>query len=147
MESREQEVGRIKYLIEKLRSITLTVQVSPFAYTLLYIIILFLYPRCKESVLNTLDTLFYVSPLMVAMFLIESKVLKLCKWHKTACVIPIIPQVFVFVDRHIIRLTAIEVRMHYWLLFSMSILLLIAAYNVFLKPKHNEFQKFTNRDS
>lgn len=137
MENREQEVGRIKYLIEKLRTITLAVQVAPFIYTLLYIFVLFSYPICSESVLRILDTLFYVSPTTVAIFLVESKILRLCRWHKTACVIPLFPQVSVFIDYHIIRLTEVEIYVHYGILLIMFVLLLIAAHNVFLKPKHN----------
>lgn len=129
MENRE----KIKYLIEKLRTITLVVQFAPFAYTFLYIIILCAYPFCAESVLNVLDTLFYVSPLVIALTLVESRVLRLCKWHRRACVLPLIPQIWVFVDYHIIRLSTGQVYMHYATIFVMCILLLIAAYNVFFK--------------
>lgn len=137
MDNHEQEVGRIKYLIGKLRSITLTVQIAPFVYTLFYIVILFTYPYCTESVSKLLDTLFYVSPTTVAIFLVESRVLKLCRWHRRACAIPILPQISVFIDYYIMRLTEVEVYIYYGILLAMLILLLIAAYNVFLKPKHN----------
>ena len=133
MDSKEQEIGRIKYLIDKLRSITLTVQVIPFASTLLYILILCAYPFCADSVLNVLDTLFYVSPIVIFLTLIESRILRLCKWHKLACMLPLIPQIWVFIDQHIIRLTITETIVHYITILVMCILLLIAAYNVFLK--------------
>ena len=135
MDNREQELERIKRLIAKLRSTTLAVQIAPFVYTSLYIIILLLYPVCSENVLSVLDTLFYVSPLVVFWFLVESSILRLCRWHKMACVLPLIPQIFVFVDYHIVRLTMTEFYAHYAQMAGMSILLLISAYNVFLKPQ------------
>lgn len=146
MDNREQEIGRIKRLIDKLRSITLAVQIAPFAYTSFYIIILFVYPACSENVLSVLDTLFYVSPLVVGWFLVESRILRLCRWHKTACVLPLIPQIFVFVDYHIVRLTKTEFYVHYAMLVGMSILLLISAFNVFLKPKYNGRKETSSRN-
>lgn len=132
------DVNRIKYLIEKLRSITLAVQITPFVYTALYIAILFTYPFAKDSVLNILDTLFYVSPLVVVILLRYSRILKLCVWHRTACCLPLVPQVAVLVDYHIAQFSRTAVWIHYATMLLMTALLLVAAYNVFLKPKHNE---------
>lgn len=52
----------IKYVVSKLRAITLAVQIIPFAYTSIYIITLILYLFASEEVLTILDTLLYVSP-------------------------------------------------------------------------------------
>lgn len=133
MESQEQGRDSIKYVISKLRYITLTVQIMPFVYTGLYILTMVLYMFVSENARFVLDTLFYVSPIVIAGMLVESKILKLCKWHKTACILPIIPQITVFIDYHIISLTAIEAYVAIALPTAMSILLLIAAYNVFMK--------------
>lgn len=84
MANREQEIGQIKYLIDKLRYITLAVQILPFVYSFFYILSLAMYLICDESALRILDTLFYVSPIVVCAFLVESHILKLCKWHKAA---------------------------------------------------------------
>lgn len=141
MGSQEREVDRIKYLIGKLRSITLAVQIVPFAYSSLYIISLILYLFCPEPVLRVLDTLFYVSPTVVLMFLVESTILKLCKWHKCACILPIVPQFSVFFDFNIIELTSIEQIIAVVTPITLAALLLVAAYKVFLKPKHNGRKK------
>ena len=133
----ETDVNRIKYLIEKLRSITLTVQLIPFIYTSFYVFVICLYPVCSDAVLNVLDTLFYVSPTIVLMMLVESRILRLCRWHKTACSLPLVPQVFVFIDYHVMPMNSDQVKLHYATLAAMCILLLLAAYNVFIKPKHN----------
>lgn len=133
MENHEQRVDSIKYLVSKLRYITLAVQIMPFVYSFIYILCLVAYLFCSEPILVLLNTLSYVSPMVIIGFLIESKILKLCKWHKTACILPILPQILVFVDYYIIELTEIEAYIAIATPIALSILLLIAAYNVFVK--------------
>lgn len=125
--------GSVKYLIEKLRYITLAVQIAPFIYTVLYIICLILYLFCPEPIIMVLDTLFYVSPTTVLMMLVASKILKLCAWHRTACVLPVLPQVFVFTDHFIVELSTSAFYIVIITPVALAILLLIAAYHVFIK--------------
>ena len=133
MASQEQEIGQIKYLIDKLRSITLAVQIAPFVYSLLFIFCLVMYLFCQEPVIVALDSLFYMSPIAACSFLVFSKVLNLCKWHKCACALPILPQIVVFADRNIIELSEAEAYISIIMPIVLSALLLIAAYNVFFK--------------
>ena len=123
----------IKYVVSKLRDITLAVQIIPFAYTFIYIITLILYLFASEEVLTILDTLLYVSPIIIICMLVESKVLKLCRWHKTACALPAIPQINILIDRYIYEFSIRAEIIHLSIILLMSILLLVAAYNVFLK--------------
>lgn len=69
--------------------------------------------------------------MMIAFLLIESRVLKLCKWHKTACVLPLIPQIPIIINNYFVELTDYEVRIFLVCILSMSVLLLVAAYKVF----------------
>lgn len=77
--------------------------------------------------------LFYISPVTIVAFLLLSKLLHLCKWHKTACVIPAIPQVVSLVDYYIYTLTDLGVNIVNIVLVIMTVLLLVAAYKVFFK--------------
>ena len=135
MEGQELSPDRIVRLIRKLRTITLAVQIAPFAFSLFYIFDFAAYSFLSESAQTLCDTMFYISPLVVANSLIQSRVLHLCKWHKTACLIPMLPQIVSFVDYYIIELTELEALITNLLTTTMVILLLVAAYNVFLKPK------------
>lgn len=123
----------IKYIVSKLRAITLAVQIIPFAYTFIYIITLILYLFASEEVLTILDTLLYVSPIIIICMIVESKVLKLCRWHKTACTLPAIPQINILIDRYIYEFSIRAEIIHLSIILLMSILLLVASYNVFLK--------------
>ena len=133
MDSREQEVGKIKHLVNKLRYVTLAVQIMPFIYSGLYIVAMILYLFVSENACCVLDTLLYVSPIVILGLLFLSRILELCKWHKTACVLPVFPQILVFIDQHIAGLTRIESYISIALPIAMGALLLVAAYNIFIK--------------
>ena len=77
--------------------------------------------------------LFYISPVTIVAFLLLSKLLHLCKWHKTACIIPAIPQVVSLFDYYIYTLTDLSVNIVNIVLVLMTVLLLVAAYKVFFK--------------
>lgn len=114
-----------------MRNATLAVQIIPFAYTLIYIFVLFSYGHISEEAASSLDTLFYISPIQIVGLLILSKVLHLCKWHRMACVLPLFPQVVSFIDYYIIALTEIEAYVTNIITIIMSVLLLVSAYKVF----------------
>lgn len=78
-------------IIKKLRTVTTAVQILPFIYCTLYILSVVIYFFGSDTASSICDTLLYVSPITIASFLVLSSVLRLCKWHKTACVIPLIP--------------------------------------------------------
>ena len=121
-----------KKYITILKNTTLAVQIIPFVYSSIYIFILFPYYQMSEDTAALLDTLFYISPIQIVFFLILSRLLHLCRWHRMASVLPLFPQVVSFVDYYIIELTEIEVLVTSGLTALMAILLLISAYKVFL---------------
>lgn len=90
--------GKIQNIVDKLRQITTLVQLAPFVLTFIYFIVFGLYFILPERALNVLDTLFYTSPIVSCLLLLQSKILCLCKWHKMACILPILPQVGVLCD-------------------------------------------------
>ena len=123
----------LKRLVDTLRRVTTAVQILPFIYSAISIILLAVYNIVPESVQMLLDTLFYVSPVTVVAFLLLSKLLHMCVWHKSACVLPLVPQAVSLTDYYIINLTVPEVWVANTLIVVMSAILLVAAYKVFFK--------------
>lgn len=119
-------------LIKKLRQITRAVQLMPFIYGGFYVLSLTIYITGTEEAATLCDTLFYVSPIVAIEFLILSRLLKLCKWHRTACCVPLIPQVVSMIDYYIIQLSEIVVQVDIFVYMFSVILLLVSAYKVFL---------------
>lgn len=131
MVNQEYETGKIKRLIIVLKRITLSVQIAPFVFAALYIIDFAAYSWLTESSQALCDTLFYISPIVIAANLIYSRILNLCRWHRMACVLPLFPQMVSFIDYYIIELSEIESLVTDSLTLMMTILLLISAYKVF----------------
>lgn len=120
-----------KYIII-LKRATIYVQFLPFIYSFFYIAILIAYPFISESTAVLLDSIFYISPMFMAGMLVLSKLLHLCRWHRTACLVPIISQVPVFIDDYIVSLSRIEAIISNSTVVVMAIILLVSAYKVFL---------------
>jgi hypothetical protein len=92
-----------------------------------------LYLFCSDGVARLCDALFYVSPMTVATFLILSRVLRLCVWHRTACLIPIAPQVVSLADSYVVEFSASAALITIIITICLVALLLVAAYKVFQK--------------
>lgn len=133
MEDHDRQRLNLEGLIRKLRSVTLAVQIMPFVYTSVYLVCMIFYWFASETVLFILDTLFFVSPIVVVQFLVLSRSLRLCRWHKIACSLPLIPQLSVILYHTIVDFSEYVAICSIATMMVMSILLLIAAYNVFLK--------------
>ena len=131
MESRD----LIKKQLLKLRRISQAVQLAPFVYVGLYVIALALYLSVPEEVMAILDTMFYVSPAVVAINLVQSRILGLCAWHRAACLLPLAPQVNIIIDRYVYEFSESAETAHLYLVLIMSILIIISAYNVFFGKK------------
>ena len=111
-------------------SITRAVQITPFIYSAIFIVVFTAYNLSDSWVLDLIDTLFYVSPAIVIVFLVFSRILHLCRWHRITCIIPIIPQLIDWADI-LFGFTQIEVITSNTLTIILIILLLVSAYKVF----------------
>lgn len=131
MENKDQKGLDLKGLIKKLRDVTLAVQIIPFIYTALYLICMLVYLFAGETTILIMDTLFYVSPTIVVMFLVLSKMLRLCKWHRRAVLLPLIPQIPIIADNFLVDLSSYAIIVNIAVIAAMSALLLFAAYKVF----------------
>ena len=125
--------NELEFLVKTLRQTTTAVQILPFVYSALYTVLLATYQFVPEQFQATMDNLFYVSPVCMVAFLILSKTLRMCRWHKTACIIPIIPQVVNFIDCNVVMLSKDATIVFNVTLIIMVALLLFAAYKVFFK--------------
>ena len=106
-------------------------QLSPFIYALAYIIILILYNFASEITLDVLDDLFYVSPVVILINLVYSRVLKFCKWHKVACILPLLPELVNLAEPFVVVLYQNQTIVLNGILAALSILFIFSAYKVF----------------
>lgn len=109
----------------------MAVQVFPFIYTALFVFLFAAYSFSSGVVLDIIDYAAFVSPIVIVAHLVYSRMLKLCKWHRIACALPLIPQAVDQFDVYVYHFDHNE-----WMVVSATILLtltlfLIAIYKVF----------------
>ena len=109
------------------------VQVAPFVYALFCIVAYVLYLFATDDAIWIANLFLYISPVVVINNLINSRILKLCRWHKTTCILPLLPNASVAFDRYIYELPVSYATANVITILVLSGLLLIAAYNVFFR--------------
>lgn len=125
-------------IVSILRKVTKVVKIYPFVYATLYILCMSGYMIGSDELSCILDQLFYTSPISILFALILSRSLKLCKWHKLECVLPMIPLIHLAIDTYIVPLSNVSAIINVGTIIFLCILSLINAYFVFRKPKsHN----------
>ena len=126
----ESQEGKVFKLIGILREITFAIQIAPFIYTVLHMVSIGIALSDNPVARRFADAILYVSPVLVITHLLYSRILHLCIWHRTACLLPLIPMAVSLAD-YFINLglySAIIIDIMFILMFG---LLLVAAYNVF----------------
>lgn len=136
MDNQDESDERIKRLILTLRDMTLAVQIAPFVISLLYILGIIAQLFFSGDTSWLFSIILYTPPPIILIMLIFSRMLHLCKWHRLACALPLVPFCFTMIDAYLIELSDIAVWILNGLAIAMIIMLLMAAYNVFLKPHH-----------
>lgn len=125
-------------IVKILRRTTALVKWFPFIYTAIFIITMCAYYWISEDVANTLDTILYTSPMFMLFTLILSRILKLCKWHRLQCCLPLYPIILVGIDNYLIHINRVTTGFLIASVIALCVITLINAYFVFRKPKtHN----------
>lgn len=115
-------------LVTILRKVTRGVQLLPFAYLCFYALYLLLGYLVPDRVLGIADTFLALSPVVTLVLLAASKLLKLCAWHKAACLIPLSSRVINFIDINYFTFTQEESVIINSLIGAGTVLFLVAAY-------------------
>lgn len=131
MDSPVPNQGKVKSLILLLRKITRIVQLVPFAFLAVYVIVLLIWCFIPDRVESMIETALYVSPAMTITMLFLSKHLKLCKYHKIACSLPTSTQILDAIDNYVITFTWTELVILYSLFGAFCILFLYQSHKIF----------------
>lgn len=109
----------------------MAVKVFPFIYTALFIVLFGIYTSSGGLLLDLIDYFCFVSPVVVVAHLVYSRMLKMCKWHRVACALPLIPQAFDIVDTYILHYSDIPRLIVIIVVILTMILFLLCIYKVF----------------
>ena len=127
MDSRDRQRDAVSRIIGILRRVTRLIQLAPFAYLAFYSAYLILGCFLPEDIVCLADGVMFSSPLATTAMLVMSRVLKLCRWHKAACLIPSASQIEGVVDSYLFTFTQTEIVIINILLGVISLAFLIFA--------------------
>lgn len=116
------------------RSATNTVRAFPFFYAVALILFWIVAPMLDYDALTAIDSLIFLSAAMVALLIRLSYCVKLCKWHRLQCSLPLLPQIVDKIDVYIYEFGTYLAIINYAVLGVIAVLSLVNAYFVFMKP-------------
>lgn len=122
-------------IIEIARKVTSVVKFSPFVFAVAYIITMICYIFCDDATATLLDQLCYTSPLVVIMNFRLSYSLKLCKWHRLECALPMFPLIPLVIDYYIYPISRFGAIVNGMSILTLIVLSLVNAYFVFRRPR------------
>jgi len=125
MESRD--LKGVRRAFDILRKTTRLIQVIPFIYLGIFSLALLTERLMPSSMVLTINSVLGVSPYIIGIVLALSKLLKLCVWHKVACLFPLIQQGFYYIDNFVITFTQGEVVLINTTMGILSLIFLLAA--------------------
>ena len=99
----------VRKLTTILRKVTRYIQWIPFVYLAVYSLSAFSESQLSEELLCFRDTILTVSPAVNVGFLVFSKLLELCRWHRIACIIPLSTPAAGYIDSYWFQFTQNEV--------------------------------------
>lgn len=125
----------LRAIIRILRRVTIVVKIYPFLYSMLFVSCMLSYMFCSDKTSILCDQLFYTSPFAILCAICLSYSLKLCKWHRLECILPLLPSIAVLVDEYIYQIPKSASYINCAIMISICIMSLVNAYFVFIK--HN----------
>lgn len=101
--------GAVSHLVAILRKITRVVQLLPFAYLLLFASYLLCESVLPDAIARLADNVLNTPLLVILVMLGAGRLLRLCNWFKTACVLPLTTKVESYIDAFVFTFTQEEI--------------------------------------
>lgn len=101
---------KLNSIIDSQVRIVLAVQLAPFIYNLLFLVVFSLaFFSENVTMLTAINYFCFISPLVVVAHLVYSWMLRFCVWHRLACALPILPQLVDLYDTYISPFTVEQI--------------------------------------
>lgn len=131
----KENAEKLKYLLAVIRKTTKAIKIFPFVYILILLIILPLMSYMDIDTATFISGCIFESPLLIAFLILLSYSVKLCKWHRIQCALPLVPQIADFIDTYIYEYGEALATLNFAILIILFIASLVNAYFVFIRPK------------
>lgn len=124
-----------KYVLSSLnilRRVTRVIKVAPFIYTLVYIVFMVMQILGMENIMSLMESMCYVSPIVIITLFILSHSLKLCFFYRLQCLLSAAPQIFVLIDEYLYEFGTLSVSLATVFMGTVFLLSMINVYRVFI---------------
>ena len=122
--------------------IVLAVQIAPFVYSLLFLVVFSLaFFSTNEPMLTIIDYFFFVSPVVVVAHLVYSRMLRFCVWHRLACSLPILPQLVDLYDTYVSPFSVGQIVIVKATIFVTIFLYFLFAYGTFFSRNGRKYNR------
>lgn len=123
-----------EYLFKIVQRVTVTVKTFPFFYVLGLMLYWLIAPALSIRAIMEIDGAIFLSLIMTLFLVRLSYCVKLCKWHRLQCALPLFPQIVDKIDIYVYEFGMYLAIVNYIVFGVIAILSLINAYFVFIKP-------------
>lgn len=108
MENPDQRAAVVSKVLHKYRKVVRILRIAPFIYLIFFALFSLSSVFLPERLVCFLDCAMIVSPVTTFGAFLLSGVLGMCRWHKTACLLPYSAKVISFIDTNLVTFTQNE---------------------------------------
>lgn len=109
MDNPDQQHAAARRLIDTLRKVTAIIRVLPFLYLIALSVCMILDSLFPEWACRVIDAVLSCPTLAPVGMIGMGRILKLCVWHRTACLLPACTKILGYVDSYIFPFTQSEI--------------------------------------
>lgn len=127
------QAGVVARLIDLLRRITRVTQMTPFVFLLFFALNLITISVQPEWVKDITGKIFTMPVYLIICLLGIGKILKLCRWYITACLLPLLSKLTGYIDSFVFTLLEEEAVVINILIGVIYLVFIYCAFNHFLR--------------
>ena len=133
---------QLNSIIDSQVRIVLAVQIAPFVYTLLFLLVFVLaFFSTNETMLTAIDYFCFISPIVVVAHIVYSRMLRFCVWHRLACALPLLPQAVDLYDTYISSFSVGQIIVVKVTIFVTICLYFLFAYGTFFSRNGRNYNR------
>ena len=133
---------QLNSIIDSQVRIVLAVQLAPFVYNLLFLVVFSLaFFSQNVELLTAVNYMCFISPLVIVAHLVYSWMLRFCVWHRLACALPILPQMVDLYDTYVSEFTVEQIIIVKATIIVTVLLYFIFAYGTFFSRNGRNYNR------
>ena len=133
---------QLNSIIDSQVRIVLAVQLAPFVYNLLFLVVFSLaFFSQNVELLTAVNYMCFISPLVIVAHIVYSWMLRFCIWHRLACALPLLPQLVDLYDTYISPFTVEQIIIVKATIIITILLYFLFAYGTFFSRNGRNYNR------